>query len=147
MTKDHHMTYCITFYCRSAGSAPERALERVVADSGALGGVQLYATNQASGDGWAEASLGSTSEHAESGSLHLELHTAPTLVKKMIKQLSVEGEIRGIADADMAVILTLSGKSVDWAAVRAAWASMTELWRAVPYDDVSGFDVSIESLG
>ena len=141
------MTYCITFYCRSGGGTAEQALDRVVADSRSLGGAQLYATGRACGDGWVEVSLGSTTEHAESGTVRLELHTADALVRKMIEPVSIEGAARRIDDVDMVAILTLSGNEVDWLAVRGAWISMTRIWRAIPYDDVSGFDVSIDSLG
>ena len=141
------MTYCITFYCRSGGSTADQALDRVVADSRSLGGVQLCAIGRASGDGWAEVNLGSTPEYAEFGTVRLELHTADALVRKMIEPVSIEGMAQRIDDADMVAILTLSGADVDWSAVRGVWISMTKIWQAIPYDDVSGFDVSIESLG
>jgi hypothetical protein len=141
------MAYRITFYCKSGNVAPQQARDRVVAESGDLAGIELYAAEHGTGDGWADATIGSTVESAEQGNVHMGLHTAQSFVRRMVEALSVEGATRGVSESDMVVILTLSGKDIDWPAVRGAWDSMSKLWQAIPYDDGSGFDVSLEDLG
>lgn len=42
---------------------------------------------------------------------------------------------------DLRVTITLSGDNPDWPLVDLIWAVLVDLWSAVPWDEMSGFEI------
>ena len=140
------MTYNINFYCASGGVSPGEAVDLLV-DSFSSQGLPVFIDDRAYGEGWASISLGSTESVAVAGDTRIEFHSNPAIVQSSVSQVAAEDNFGRIKGVDSLLILTLSGGGIDLPVVRALWGSVTSLWNAVPYDDVSGFDATEEMLG
>ncbi|MFJ8537253.1 hypothetical protein [Streptomyces sp. NPDC093591] len=138
------VAYRLSFFCRSGEERSDEALDR------------LLDHLLESGDGvWGEWSgpfegsvasfrLGTCSSDSESpvaDLLTLEVHVGVAEIAESVIAASPNDE-RGIWGCDLLATVTLSGDNPDWALVHRIWAAVVALWRAVPWDESSGFEIA-----
>jgi hypothetical protein len=140
------VTFIITFFCNAKDANASNAFAML---SGAISSGDNVRTRKVkSGDGWVASEITS----AVTGTcmppqepVFLEIHSDQLSVQSTVKSFGGADDAR-IADTNLLVTITLVGQTRDWSVVRAVWLSVTELWPTVPCSDVSGFDISLDSL-
>ncbi|MFF7237703.1 hypothetical protein [Streptomyces collinus] len=137
------MTYRLCFFCRSGEERGDEALDRLLdylLESGdGLWGEWLGPFE----DSMAAFSLGTGS--SDGGSpvadlLTLEVRVGVAEIAESVIATSPNDEW-GIWGCDLLATVTLSGDNPDWALVHRIWAALVSLWRAVPWDESSGFEI------
>jgi hypothetical protein len=73
--------------------------------------------------------------------LTLEVHVGVAEIAESVISASPNDEW-GIWGCDLLATVTLSGDNPDWALVHRIWAAVVSLWRAVPWDESSGFEIA-----
>lgn len=139
------MAYTLNFFCKCPDLDPAAAIELL---TGELAKLQppVYAGHPSHGDIWAAVSVGSSESAAAAENTLVEFNSDPSIVGATIAEVASEDASGRLRDANALVIVTISGSEIDSAAVRAIWELTTSRWQAVPYDEVSGFEISNEGL-
>lgn len=138
------MAYRISFFCRSGEEDGDEALDRLLdylLESGdGLVGEWLGPF----GDSAATFRLGTRSRDSGlpvADLLTLELHVGVAEIAESVIAASPNDEW-GVWGCDLLVVVTLSGDNPDWTLVRHIWAAVVSLWKAVPWDESSGFEIA-----
>ncbi|MEU4172077.1 hypothetical protein AB0F46_34995 [Streptomyces sp. NPDC026665] len=138
------MAYQLSFFCRSGEERGDEALDRLLdhllETGGGLRGEWLGSYE----DGVVAFRLGTGDSDglgAVTDLLTLEVHVGVAEIAESVIAASPDDE-RGIWGCDLLAIVTLSGDNPDWALVHRIWASVVDLWRAVPWDESSGFEIA-----
>ncbi len=141
------MAFYITFFCKSVKTSALEAFEALIHEIGTREEALEIRTRK-DGEGWVTCELASArTGYVRAGdAIVLELHTDSATVMSEVRDYGDEVNAPRIADADLVITLTLVGDVVDWQLVRNIWLSVAALWPMVPYSDVSGFDIDLDSL-
>ncbi|HEY9327180.1 MAG TPA: hypothetical protein VIS09_02885 [Streptomyces sp.] len=138
------MAYQLSFFCRSGEENGDEALDRLLdclLESGdGLVGEWLGPVD----DSVAAFRLGTRSEETDrpvADLLTLELHVGVAEIAESVIAASPNDEW-GVWGCDLLAIVTLSGDNPDWSLVHHIWAAVVRLWKAVPWDESSGFKVA-----
>ncbi|MFJ1586671.1 hypothetical protein ACIOC1_25535 [Streptomyces sp. NPDC088197] len=49
---------------------------------------------------------------------------------------------QGIWGCDMLATITFTGDTPDWPLVNRIWVALIRLWNAIPWDEMSGFEIA-----
>ncbi|MFJ2392832.1 hypothetical protein ACIOTI_08795 [Streptomyces sp. NPDC087843] len=138
------MAYQLSFFCRSGEENGDEALDRLLdylLESGdGLVGEWLGPFE----DSVAAFRLGTRSRDSDGlvpDLLTLELHVGVAEIAESVIAASPNDE-GGIWGCDLLAIVTLSGDNPDWTLVHRIWAAVVSLWKAVPWDESSGFEIA-----
>ncbi|MGW4610276.1 hypothetical protein ACWENS_44720 [Streptomyces sp. NPDC004532] len=135
------MAYRLSFFCRSGEERGDEALDRLLdhlLESGArLVGEWLGPFE----DSAAAFRLGTGIDRPVADLLTLEVHVGVAEIAASVIAASTDDE-RGIWGCDLLATVTLSGDNPDWALVHRIWAAVVSLWKAVPWDESSGFEIA-----
>ncbi|WP_269277145.1 hypothetical protein [Streptomyces sp. H39-S7] len=71
----------------------------------------------------------------------LEVHVGVAAIAEAVIATSPNDE-QGIWGCDLLAMVTLSGNNPDWPLVNRIWAAVVSLWKAVPWDESSGFEIT-----
>ncbi|MFJ7020080.1 hypothetical protein ACIQUW_17175 [Streptomyces sp. NPDC101117] len=139
------MAYQLSFFCRSgeesADEALDRLLDRLLEDGTGLVGewrgpyeeeVAVFRLGTPSHD---------CDDRPATDLLTLEAHVGVAAIAEYVIAASPHEE-QGIWGCDLLATVTLSGERPDWALVDRIWAALSSLWKAVPWDEASGFAVA-----
>jgi hypothetical protein len=136
------MAYQLLFFCRAGEETGHTALERLLDEllvHGPLLGkwlgpypeaVAVYSLASMSPDGDAVADY-----------LQIEILVGVAAIADQAIWASPNDE-HGIWGSDVLVTITLSGDSPDWPLVARIWTTLEDLWAAIPWDEMSGFEIS-----
>lgn len=138
------MVYRLSFFCRSGEEGSDEALDRLLdylleSGDGLWGersgpfedSVAAFRLGTGSSDG-----LGSVADL-----LTLEVRVGVAEIAESVIAASPNDEW-GIWGCDLLATVTLSGDDPDWALVHPIRAAVVSLWRAVPWDESSGFEIA-----
>ncbi|WP_433176539.1 hypothetical protein [Actinoallomurus sp. CA-150999] len=78
--------------------------------------------------------------------LLLEIHVGVRFIAETVMAADLNDE-HGVWGSDLLAIITLSGDRPDWALVERIWTALEGLWSVVPWDEMSGFDISAKTEG
>jgi hypothetical protein len=138
------LAFYITLFCKSGATTAGAALDALLAEVTKRGRGQQISERRV-GDGWAGCTL-SPIPGIGYEAVTLEIHDDREIVQRTIKDYGDEANAPRIADTDLLVIVTLVEETADWTLVRDIWESVAALWPMVPHNDVSGFDISLDSF-
>ena len=142
------MAYQLSFFCRAGEETGQGALARLLDEllstGGPLHGKWLgpYVEEVAAYKLVTKAHAG----QVVPGRLTLEIHVGVAFIAESVIQADPDGE-HGIWGCDLLATITLSGGDPDWALVNRIWAVLGRLWSAVPWDEMSGFEITGEASG
>ncbi|MCZ4118988.1 hypothetical protein [Streptomyces sp. H39-S7] len=138
------VAYQLSFFCRSGEARGDEALDRLLdylLDTGEpLVGESLGPFD----DSVAAFRLGtksSTTDWSVADLLMLEVHVGVAEIAESVIDTSPNDE-HGIWGCDLLAIVTLSGDKPDWPLVNRIWAAAVSIWKAVPWDESSGFEIA-----
>ncbi|MFI6896969.1 hypothetical protein ACIBM4_22975 [Streptomyces sp. NPDC050256] len=138
------MAYRLSFFCRSGEENGDEALDRLLdylLESGdGLVGEGLGPFD----DSVAAFRLGTRSRDTGgpvADLLTLELHVGVAEIAESVIAASPNDE-SGVWGCDLLAIVTLSGDNPEWTLVHRIWAAVVSLWKAVPWDESSGFEIA-----
>ncbi|MFJ7151740.1 hypothetical protein ACIQVT_26725 [Streptomyces sp. NPDC100445] len=138
------MAYRLSFFCRSGEERGDQALDRLLdhlLESGdGLWGEALGPF----GDSVAAFRLGTGSSGGlgpVADLLTLEVHVGVAEIAESVIAASPDDEW-GIWGCDLLATVTLSGDNPDRALLHRIWTAVVSLWRAVPWDESSGFEIT-----
>lgn len=77
--------------------------------------------------------------------LLLEIHVGVRFIAETVIHADPDNE-HGIWEGDLLALITLSGDNLDWTLVERIWSALKSLWPAVPWDEMSGFEIAIDHL-
>ncbi|MFI6743790.1 hypothetical protein ACIBI9_63925 [Nonomuraea sp. NPDC050451] len=140
------VAYCLTFYCRSGEEEGSSAMiqflealtsedDRLLVECGTgdyLDQVAVCRLATDDGDGRPVADW-----------LTLQLAVGVEYIAEHVIEKSPDDE-HGIGGSDLEAEITLSGSSPDWSLVERIWTTLARRWLAVPWDEMSGFDVAVD---
>ena len=75
--------------------------------------------------------------------MSLEIHVGVAFIAESVIAASPNDE-HGIWGSDLLATITLSGDVLDWPLVQRIWTALVDLWSAVPWDEMSGFEIANE---
>ncbi|MER5177140.1 hypothetical protein ABT009_01960 [Streptomyces sp. NPDC002896] len=138
------MAYQLSFFCRSGEERGDEALDRLL-DCLLESGERLVGESLGPfDDSVAAFKLGTGSSDGDmpvADLLTLEVHVGVAEIAESVIAASPNDE-QGIWGCDLLAIVTLSGNDPDWGLVNRIWAAVVSLWRAVPWDESSGFEIA-----
>ncbi|MET7287920.1 hypothetical protein [Streptomyces sp. NPDC005573] len=138
------VAYRLSFFCRSGEERSDEALDRLL-DYLLESGDGLAGEWVGPYDGSVAAFRLGTRSRDNDGPvadlLTLELHVGVAEIAESVIAASPDDE-RGIWGCDLLATITLSGDDPDWALVHQIWAAVVSLWKAVPWDESSGFGIA-----
>ena len=76
----------------------------------------------------------------------LELSCDPKILRPKIEDYAAEAPDGRLEQMNAYAKMTLIGDGADWPTVRAIWEAVDSLWPSIPYDEESGFDVSLQDI-
>ncbi len=136
------MAYRLKFFCRSGGEQGDEALDRLLdyllANGDGLWGEWLGPYE----DSVAAFRLRTYSDCPVADMLTLELHVGVAEIAESVIAASPDDE-QGIWGCDLLATVTLSGDNPDWPLVHRIWTAAVDLWKAVPWDESSGFEIAV----
>jgi hypothetical protein len=133
------MAHQVEFFCKSGVSNVEEAVDPFLAELTARG-EEVEVLERDAGPGWALCELAFKGQTAGTTSLTLEFTTETEAVSSAIARAASEPAGKRVLGSDMLGTLTLSGPT-DEKHMRSVRDALRELWQAVPYDEMTGFDV------
>ncbi|MEU2232243.1 hypothetical protein [Streptomyces vietnamensis] len=137
------MAYHLTFFCRSdeenGRAAISRLLDELLPDGDLL-------MTERSGPFVDEVAVCSLARRGLAGDpvadwLVLEVHVGVEWIAESVIAVSPDDE-HGIWGCDLLATVTLSGKNPDWLLVNRMWTALARLWSAIPWDEMSGFEIA-----
>ncbi|GAA4068639.1 hypothetical protein ACWC9H_26030 [Streptomyces sp. NPDC001251] len=142
------MAYQLSFFCRSGEESGDEALDHLLDHLLESGNALLGEWLGPYEDSVAAFRLGTRSKDSDgpvADLLTLELHVGVAEIAESVIAASPHDE-RGIWGCDLLATVTLGGDNPDWALVHHIWAAVVSLWKAVPWDESSGFGVAAGEL-
>ena len=142
------MSYVLTFFCRSGEAIGSSALATFLAKLGETGDpvlVRRDAADHIDEVDVCELASDNGSGVAAAGWLLLEFSVGIEYNARSVIVASPGGE-DGIWGSDLVAELILSGET-DWPLVKRIWAALADLWSAVAWDEMSGFDINKYPFG
>ncbi|MEU8118918.1 hypothetical protein AB0C21_09420 [Spirillospora sp. NPDC049024] len=76
--------------------------------------------------------------------LLLEIHVGMRSIADTVIAADPDND-HGVWGSDLLALLTLSGDRPDWPLVQRIWTTLEDLWRVVPWDEVSGFGIAAKT--
>lgn len=137
------MAYYLTFFCRSGEENGSSALARFLSkltETGEPVLIRRRTGNYVDEVAVCELATGNGSGAPVAGRLTLEFSVGVEFIAEYVIATSPNDEY-GIWGSDLHVELTLSGET-DWALVERVWATLVDLWSAVAWDGMSGFEIN-----
>jgi hypothetical protein len=139
------LAYRLSFFCRAGEETGQAALERLLDELLSNGSPLLGEWRGPYVDavaGYSLATRGPSGEPtADWGSL--EIHVGVAFIAESVIAASPNDE-HGIWGSDLLATITLSGDVPDWPLVQRIWTALVDLWSAVPWDEMSGFEIANE---
>ncbi|MFF3156999.1 hypothetical protein [Streptomyces sp. NPDC057910] len=142
------MAYQLSFFCRSGEESGDEALDHLLDHLLESGNALLGEWLGPYEDSVAAFRVGTRSKDSDgpvADLLTLELHVGVAEIAESVIAASPHDE-RGIWGCDLLATVTLGGDNPDWALVHHIWAAVVSLWKAVPWDESSGFGVAAGEL-
>ena len=142
------VSYVLTFFCRSGEAIGSSALATFLAKLGETGDpvlVRRDAADHIDEVDVCELASDNGSGAAAAGWLLLEFSVGIEYNARSVIVASPGGE-DGIWGSDLVAELILSGET-DWPLVKRIWATLADLWSAVAWDEMSGFDINKYPFG
>lgn len=141
------MAYQLSLFCRSGEARGDEALDRLLDHLLETGEPLVGEALGPFDDAVAAFRLGtrsSTGDWSVSDLLLLEVHVGVAEIAASVIAASPDDE-QGIWGCDLLAGVTLSGDDPDWPLVNRIRAAAAGLWKAVPWDESSGFEVAAGS--
>ncbi|WP_277439272.1 hypothetical protein [Streptomyces sp. SPB162] len=141
------MAYQLSFFCRSGEARGDEALDRLLDYLLETGEPLVGESLGPFDDSVAAFKLGtksSTSDWSVSDLLMLEVHVGVAEIAESVIAASPNDE-QGIWGCDLLASVTLGGDNPDWPLVNRIWAAAVSIWKAVPWDESSGFEIAASS--
>ncbi|MFB6960219.1 hypothetical protein ACFCYB_25170 [Streptomyces sp. NPDC056309] len=138
------VAYQLSFFCRSGGERGDEALDRLLDYLLESGDPLVGEWTGPFEDSVAAFGLGtgsSDSDRPVADLLTLEVHVGVAEIAESVIAASPNDEW-SIWGCDLLATVTLSGNNPDWALVHRIWAALVSLWKAVPWDESSGFEIA-----
>lgn len=141
------MVYCLSFFCRAGEETGQAALERLLDEllaNGALVLGEWHGPYVGAVAGYSLVTKGSSGEPVAAW-LTLEIVVGVRRIAESVITASPDDE-QGIWGSDLLATVTLSGGSTDWPLVGRIWRALVDLWSAVPWDEMSGFEIAMDPV-
>ncbi|MEU8629217.1 hypothetical protein [Streptomyces sp. NPDC048669] len=138
------MAYQLSFFCRSGEENGDEALDRLLDYLLESGDGLVAEWLGPFDDSVAAFRLGTRSRDSDGPAadlLTLELHVGVAEIAESVIAASPNDEW-GVWGCNLRAIVTLSGDNPDWSLVHHIWAAVVSLWKAVPWDESSGFEIT-----
>ncbi|TDB92514.1 hypothetical protein [Actinomadura sp. 7K534] len=149
------MVYQLKFFCRAGeatgASAMSNLLDRLL-EHGPLHGEAVGPPRPGPGQ-WEGPEqeaidafrLATTDEHREIAldDLLLEIQVGVRFIAETVIHADPDNE-HGVWGSDLLAVISLAGDRPDWALVERIWSALESLWSAVPWDELSGFEIAAE---
>jgi hypothetical protein len=137
------VAYYLTFFCRSGEENGSSALARLLSRLQETGPPVLV-ERRTGRDVDEVAVCGVATDNgagaAMAGQVTLELSVGVRFIADCVIEASPD-DARGVWGSDLRAQLTLSGET-DWALVERVWSALIDLWGAVAWDEMSGFEIN-----
>jgi hypothetical protein len=137
------VTYQLSFFCSAGEESGQAALERLLDEVLSTGGPLLGEWLGPFVEEVAAYELATKAHGGQAvpGWLTLEIHVGVAFIAESVIQADPDCE-HGIWGCDLLATITLSGGEPNWALVHRIWAALAKLWSAVPWDEMSGFEIA-----